>query len=423
MKAKYLATAFTLTTLAAHAAIMDADQRGIKYLNERLTLNPYVALSYTYDSNVDSSKHSKAGSQWIVNPGLNGSYKDDNWKVDGAVWYQYHAYNRYTSQLNESSYGERLSIDWQNANANEQGWALKFMESFQQIAQDDDMSEHNGRGIGRDRKQFQFDGILTRRINQQLHAGLTANYYYLDYDNNVNKYARMYGWKRLSVGGEVGFMASKWSDIIVAADYQWYNQDNDSDSNYHTYGASSRGRRIDSDSRGFSVMGGIATHATEKLSYRALAGWSRFEYGNGTKDIDGWTYNVSGRWQIDAENTMSLMLLGSSYYQPSEREYGSALKVYTLSSGFAKSLVRNKLRATFDLAYRKETHEYTEYSEDDYDEDIITARFGLVYDVNRILSVYGRVEYQTEETSSGGPRSHEYDYDRWRGTVGVRMTY
>ena len=78
---------------------------------------------------------------------------------------------------------------------------------------------------------------------------------------------------------------------------------------------------------------------------------------------------------------------------------------------------------TADLAYRKETHEYTEYAEDDYDEDIWTARVGVTYDVNRYVSVFGRLEYQTEETEGGGARSHEYDYDRWRGTVGVRLTY
>ncbi|MBQ1568959.1 MAG: outer membrane beta-barrel protein [Kiritimatiellae bacterium] len=424
MKKIQLLTMCTVAAaVAAQAAEMDAEQKGFRFINDRLTFSPYVALSYTYDSNIDSSKHSKSGSQWVVNPGIVGVYKDDNWKIDGQVWYQYHAYNRYTSQLNSSSFGEKLSLDWQNAKADEAGWFLKMAESFEQIAQDDDMTDHDGRGIGRDRKQFKFDAILERRVNESLHAGILGNYYYLDYDNDVEKYSTLYGWKRLSLGGQVGYTVNKWMDLIVASDYQWFWQDNDKDSDYHTGDASRRGKRVSSDSRGWSVMGGIQTHATEKLSYRVLAGWSRFEYGNGVDDIDGWTYQVSSKWQIDDENTTSLMLLGSSYYQPSERECGSALKVYTVSLGLAKGLVRNKLRATFDLAYRKETHEYTEYKEDDYDEDIYTARVGLVYQLNRMFSIFGRVEYQTEETSSGGPRSHEYDYDRWRGTVGVRLSY
>lgn len=423
-KIQFLAMCAAATAIASNAAEMDQEQKGFRFINDRLTFSPYVALSYTYDSNVDSSKHSKSGSQWVVNPGVEASYKDDNWQVDGQVWYQYHAYNRYTSQLNSSSYGEKLSLDWQNAKAGEAGWIVKFSERFEQIAQDDDMSNHNGRGIGRDRKQFRFDSLIERRVNEHLHAGVYANYYLLDYDNNVDKYAWLYGWKRLAVGGQAGYVVNSWLDVIVAADYQWYWQDNDFD--YEgTYGSdvSRRGKAVRGDSRGWSVMGGVQTHATEKLSYRVLAGWSRFEYGDGVDDIDGWTYQLSAKWQIDNENTTSVMLLGSSYYQPSEREYGSALKVYTLSAGLAKGIVRDKLYFTADLAYRKETHEYTEYKQDDYDEDIITARIGLRYKLNRMAHIFGRVEYQTEETSSGGPRSHEYDYDRLRGTVGVRFSY
>ena len=422
MKATYLVPAIAaMTTVAAQA---EGVERGIKCCNERVTLKPYVSASYTYDSNVDSGKHGKAGSQWIINPGLGAEYNGDNWAVDAAVWYQYHAYNRYTSQLNQSSYGESLKLKWTNAAPDEKGWNVLISERFQQIAQDDDMSNHNGRGMGRDRKELNGEMAVERRINRYLHADLTGDYYLLDYDNNVDKYATLYGWKRLSLGGQLGYTASQWSDILLAANYQWYWQDNDTDRGEWSRGeASSRGRRVRSDSKGWSVMGGLATHATEKLTYKVLAGWSRFEYGSGTKDIDGWTYQLNGNWQVDAENTLNVSVLGSSYYQPSEREYGSAIKVYNLSAGVRKSLVRNKLHVTADLAYRKETHEYTEYAEDDYDEDIWTARVGVTYDVNRYVSVFGRLEYQTEETEGGGARSHEYDYDRWRGTVGVRLTY
>ncbi|MCR5414682.1 MAG: outer membrane beta-barrel protein [Kiritimatiellae bacterium] len=421
MKKSYLASAVAVAAVAAQAGIMD-EPAGIKMLNERLTLSPYVALSYTYDSNIDQSKHSKSGSQWSVNPGINATYKGENWKLDGMVFYKYHAYNRYTSQLNSSSYGERMKFTWASAAADEPGWRVMFSENFQQIAQDDDASNHDGRGIGRDRKQFQAEGAIERRINRYFHAAATANYYLLDYDNDVDKYATMYGWKRLSIGGEIGYTASKWSDIILAADYQWYWQDNNHGSS--SYGeASRRGHDVSSDSKGFSVMGGIGSHMTERIEYRVLAGWSRFEYGDGAKDLDGWTYRANAKWQLDDANTLNIMALGSSYYQPSERSYGSAIKVYTASIGAAKGLVRNTINATVDLSYRRETHEYTEYSADAYDEDIITARIGLSYKINRIASVYGNLEYQTEETSNGHGIGHTYDYDRFRGTVGVRLTY
>ena len=385
----------------------------------RLTLKPYVALSYTYDSNVDSTKHSKAGSQWIVNPGLDARYLGGNWDIEGSVWYQYHAYNRYVNELNSSSFGERLKLDWMNSAPNEKGWRLQFVERFQQISQDDDMSNHGGRGVGRDRKEFQVDGIVERRINETMHAAALANYYLLDYDNDVSKYAWLYGWKRAVAGGEAGWAPTKWTDFIVHANYQWYWQDNDFDGDMrNTY---TRGKAIRSNSKGYSVMAGLATRATDRITYRLLGGWSRFEYGEGVKDIDGFTYQVSAKWVVD--ESLSLMLLGSSYYQPSEREYGSCIKVNSVSIGVGKTFIPGKLNGTLDLAYRNESHEYTEYAEDDYDDNIWTARVGINYTLNRYMHLFGRVEYQSDETSGGGVSGHLYDYDRWRGTVGMRLTY
>ena len=139
------------------------------------------------------------------------------------------------------------------------------------------------------------------------------------------------------------------------------------------------------------------------------------------KDCDGFTYQVSANWKVD--HTLSLMLLGSSYYQPSEHEYGSAIKVNSVSFGLAKSFVRGKVNGTLDLAYRNEHHVYTMFGDNDYDQNIYTARLGVNYVLNRFFSLFGRVEYQTCDTSGESIGGHYYDYDRFRGTVGVRMTY
>ena len=413
MNAKFSALA---TTLVVSASVMTApadviDRPSGFKIGERMTLRPYVALSYTYDSNIDSTKHSKAGSTWVVNPGLGVEYKGDNWELAGRAWYRYHAYNRYGKQLNQSSYGENLTFKWTDSLPSEKGWSVMLSESFTQIAQDDDMSNYSGRGIGRDRKTFQAAGVVERRINEHLHAAVDSSYYMLDYDNNVKKYAPLFGWKRLLVGGEAGYVLSKWTDIIVAANYGWYWQDNIPNN-----------VRYAEESRGWSLMAGFGTRATEKIEYRILTGWSRFEYSNGDADeVDGWTYQISGKWKIT--DTWNTMLLASSYYQPSEREVCSAIRVDSISWGLAHSMVRGKLNATLDLNYRRETHEYTRNAAFDYDDDIITARLGLNYTLNRFLQVFGRIEYQTQMCDGGNVRGHNYDYDRFRGTVGMRLTY
>ena len=205
-------------------------------------------------------------------------------------------------------------------------------------------------------------------------------------------------------------MASKWTDLLLAANYQWYQQDNVPKTSGYSDG-----------SHGFVVMGGFGTRATERISYRLLTGWSRFEYAKDAKKINGWTYQASAKWKLS--NTWNMMALATSYYQPSEREVCSAIRVDSISWGVAHSMVRGKLNSTFDINYRRETHEYSYTRGYDYDDDIITARLGLNYTINRFLQLYGSLEYQTDMCDGGNVRGHNYDYDRFRGTVGMRLTY
>ena len=413
MKNQYtiLATSLSLavTALTASADVMDRP-KGFK-IGERLTIRPYVSLRYTFDSNIYSSKHGTSGSSWVINPGAGIEYVAENWEIDGSAWYRYHAYNRYSSRINESSFGERLGLKWTDSLPDERGWSFLVTESYSQISQDDDLTENEGRGIWRDRKTFSASGILERRINEHWHAAGEASFYYLDYDNSLNKYLPLYGWKRATVGGDIGYAASKWTDIIVAANYQWYKQDNIPSNIRYT-----------DESRGWVVMAGLGTRATERISYRILTGWSRFEYAKGdAKDIDGWTYQATAKWKIS--DTWNTMLLATSYYQPSERETASAIRVDSISWGLAHTMVRGKLNATLDLNYRHETHEYNYTRGYDYDDDVITARLGLNYTLNRFLSVYGRVEYQIDMFDKDSYTNDDYDYDRFRGTIGLRLTY
>lgn len=417
MKQAKLTTAAIASVLSVCAFAGENDRpQGFK-IGDRLTLKPYVSCSFTFDSNTDSTRHGKNGSNWSVNPGVAADYKGENWGVTGLANYQYHAYNRYSSQLNSSSWNEKLSFWWQDSMPDERGWTVLATESFSQIAQDDDMSEHNGRGLGRDRKEVTVNGVIERRLNNNVHLALDAGYYMLDYENNVHKYSPMYGWKRTNVGGEVGYMASKWTDFILSGGYQWYTQDNNVQRSRSYYrNMDSRGRKIDSDSDGWTIMGGIATRATERLEYRVLGGYNRFRYGDGTKRLGGFVYEFSARWRI--EDRLSLMILGSSYYQPSENAYGSARKIYTASVGLNKSFIRGKVTGTIDGSYRKEKVEYAEYDTDNYDEDIWTGRVGLNYHINRFITCFARFEYQWMDSERKA-----YQYDRCRGTVGFRLSY
>lgn len=403
---------FAVGVSAVQAEVLDRSG-GLK-IGQRMTLRPYVSLDYTYDSNNDQQKDGTAVSSWAVNPGLNLTYNAETWNLTAGVFYRYLAYNKYVRSLNENNYGENVTFNWSSSQGGTKGWSLMLTERYQKICEDDDLTRNNGYGLWRDRQEFNVGAVLQRRFNDRFHGDINASYYYLDYDNDPRRYAALYGWDRWTVGVEAGYAMSKWMDLLVAGSYQGYTQDNGND--LTGYGKS----RYSDDSKGWTVHGGFGSYFTERISYRVMTGWSQFEYSDGADDINGWTYSVSGNWKMS--DTWNMMLLATSYYQPSEREYGCANRVDSISWGIGHSMIRGKLRAKFDIAYRRETREYSSQGTWDYDEDILSTRFGLDYTINRFLAVYGRLEYQGCWFSDD-VGYYDRDYNRLRGTIGFRLTY
>ena len=396
----------------AHAAFADRPS-GIK-IGQRMTLRPYVSFSATYDSN-PRSRHDDADGDvfWTVSPTLGLSYDAETWSLLLNAYYNYHAYTKNeNSDQNRHSYGEDLRWNWSNSSGAEKGWSLVLAESFQQMTMADEMSLGGGRGYTADSRQFQASAALQRRFTEHLHADVNASYYWLDYMNDTSLYNAFYGWQRWTVGAEAGYAFSPWTDLLIAGGYQRYTQDNVTGSNFA------------SESQGYTVQAGLGSYMTERISYRVLVGWTQFSYADDASSVGGPTYTVSGNWKIG--ETWNTMLLASSYYQPCERQRSSSSRIDSISWGLAKTLVRGKLRATFDVVYRREAIEYAGYSEEssiDYRLDILTGRLGLDYTLNRFLSIFVNGEYQWSFNDEADARYNAYDYDRWRVTAGFRLSY
>jgi hypothetical protein len=412
-------TVLGAAALLAAAASADVMERpaGFK-IGQRMTLKPYVSISATYDSNVTCSHDSggKDDIQWTINPGLGLEYKGEDWALLLNAYYNYRAYckKRNSSDYNEHSYGESLRWNWSNAKGAEKGWSLMLSETFQQITMADDIVMPNGGNYTGDRRQLTAQGAVQRRFNENWHSELQLSYYWLDYLNeteNPNQ-SSLYGWQRWTANWGLGFAPSPWTDFLFDLGYQGYRQDNTA---YTT---------IPRDSQGYSAQIGVGTFATERITYRALAGWSRFEYGNSTSTADGFVYTISGTWKMS--ETWNMMLLGTSYYQPSEYEQSSQSRIDSVSWGLGKSLIRDKLHAKLDLTYRHETQEYSgrgTYVSGDYAVDYATVRLGFDYTLNRYLAAFIYGEYLRCWNDNSDSMSGYRDYDRWRVTGGLRLTY
>ena len=387
--------------------------QGFHFFDNHLTIKPYVALSYTYDSNIDTAHKADYDSIFCVNPGANFRWEGERWALVGTLWYRYNAYTRFSNRLGENSYGESLAYDWSNVGEDGRGWNLKIAERFAYFAQNDDINGRDGRGVWRDRQKMDVSGLLERRFNERFHAEVLGQYNWLDYKNDTAKYAPLYGWSQRAVAAGAGYVLSPWTDILIQGGYSDYTQKKGHNGYKH----------YNNDSHVWSVHGGVGSHLLEsdRIKYRVLMGVSQLSYG-GHDNVDcGWTYQLSANWR--ATRTMQFSLLGNSYYQPSERTLGQAIKVYALSGGVSSKPGNNdKLTLHGNVSWRLEENVYSDRylaRYNDYDEYLLSVRLGADYTVNRYISLYANFTWEENWCESHS----SYDYDRFRGTVGVRFHY
>ena len=386
----------------------EADKpQGFRFFNQHLTVKPYVAVSYTYDSNFDTTPKAKGDSIFCVNPGADFIWLADRWSLAGNVWYRWNSYAHNNGNMGENSYGEALSYQWATSKSNEKGWTLMLGERYSYISQSDSLNSSTGRGIWRDRQTLDLNGVLERRFTERWHADIMGQYNWIDYKNDTGKYAPLYGWSQWAIGAEAGYAASPWTDLLIAGGYADYTQHGG-----HGY------RNYSNDSHVWSLQGGVATRATEKISYRLLMGASWLEYGGRDAGCT-WTYSLSANWKITRQ--LQASLLGRSYYQPSERTRGQAIKVYSLSSGLSYLTMGDKMTLTANLAWRYEDTCYNDRylaHGNDFDETILSFRLGASYIINRWISVFAQITWEEEWCDK-----RDYDYDRFRGTIGLRFHY
>ena len=386
---------------------------GFRFFNQHLTIKPYVSLSYTYDSNIDSDSSNEDDSVFAVNPAVDFEWHGAKWMLVGNIWYRHRYFCEFNDQMGENSYGESLQYRYSSSAQNAKGWSLMLSERYAFINQSDDLDSQGGRGIWRDRQTLDVTGVLERRFTERWHMDIQGQYSWLDYDNQTGRYAPLFGWSQYSAGAQLGYAASKWTDLLVAAGYSRYDQDID-------YNDIRTSRSYNEQSDAYSIQGGVGTRATERISYRALMGASWFDYGGGGYTDCGWTYTLSANWRVHRQ--VQLSLLGSSYYQPSDQYIGQAEKIYNLSAGVSYLTLGDRLRRSANLMWRFNETCYADSvytSRYKYDRTHLSARFAADYLLNRWTSIFAHVIWDDESTDTNS----YYDYSRIRGVFGVRLHY
>ena len=93
-----------------------------------------------------------------------------------------------------------------------------------------------------------------------------------------------------------------------------------------------------------------------------------------------------------------------------------------LSAGVSYLTLGDRLNLHGDIAFRYEENAYSDKylsAGNDYDETILSARLGATYTINRWVSVFANLMWEEEWCE----KNDAYDYDRFRGTLGLRLHY
>lgn len=368
---------------------------GLRFNN--LSVSPFVNLEYSYDSNVDFDKSENKDTIFRINPGVDLTYTGNDWGLTGNGWFSYDMYSKYDI-LNALRYGETLGFYRESAS----GWKFTLGESYLKSNQNDSMAE-GGKGLWRDRDELSLNSSLSCSLSEKTSISLTGMYTSLNY-LKAPQYKPLYGWDEWSLGLEFAYKITEKSNLLLDGGYQGYVSD----------GAANG---VSSQSTGYSLMTGFGSSATKKITYRALAGLSMFDYAGGDQLV-GWTYSLDSSWTINRK--LALTVAGSSYFQPSEREQNQALQVYALSTGLTYRTTP-KLTTRFDFAFRQEQNQYVTQAAPtagSVTEDRLEARARADYKLMRYVTVYAMLECQKQMSDDAA-----YAFDRYRGTLGLNLRY
>jgi hypothetical protein len=365
---------------------------GFKFNN--LTVSPFVNLEYSYDSNVYHNRNEREDNILTINPGVDLSYKGNDWGLDGKAWYGYDKYHDY-DDLDQNRYGENLRFYAES----QRGLRLVLGQSYIKTHQDDSILD-GGRGIWRERDLHEITGALSYQVSERTAVTLSGLFSDLNYQNDIREYGNLYGWREWSTGLELARKLTAKSNVLLSGSYQEYKSD----------GA----RGIDSESTGYTLMAGFGSRATERISYRALTGVSWFDFADDDQ-LNGWVYSLDANWILNRKLVWSVA--GSSYFQPSEREINQAEQVYSISTGLSYRPAK-RVTARFDIGYLREENEYATNNRGAVETDKISARVRVDYRLQKYVMLYGALTYEDQLSDED-----QYEFDRMRGVVGINLRY
>lgn len=450
---RFLVTAFAVAALPAFQALADEGPEGIRIGVARLS--PFLNLSYLYDSNPNNANDGRKddfervdasiedadvkiekSSGYTIQPGINLTLPGNNWKLVGSAYFLLDHYMDGTED-DHKDWSESLTFSGET----DGGLRYKISEEIRKAQYSEDFKDNIGNSMefrdlqklieelgdqDSDRTYQNYSFSLAKSLTEKSDIELSGTYSDTDYDDDSL-------FDSCSYGGTLGFTLklTEKSDGFIRSSYIIHEEDeNDSTSD-----ANRTHKNAYATSKSKSIRGliGLRSRATEKVTYDVGVGvehYKDFEDEMGDSDSEtGFYYDANITWKATPRLTISLV--GDSSFQPAE-DVGSNSEQSSSIGLNANYRPFERWKFSCGIAYRVE--DYTrKLSEDEADnfytddkgknakdrkDDGIATFFRAVYGICEYASVFGDVRY-TDISSS----IDEYDYDRYRLSIGMALRY
>lgn len=397
----------------------------------RSVLSPYLSLSLTHDSNAELEPNSeeregledqfleyRLGVSWVLAQNLK-SFSFSGW------WYE-RLYQEFDN-LDNTGYGQYASFSMGTPSQT----TLTLYQRFERLTdntrtdtfapqannvQPDPVGGANAEERS-ERDTLTLSAILGTRVGDQTTGGLSYQYSETDYaDRDLSSNSSQ------NLSAQAGYIVTPKSSVFVRGSYGILESESLTEDGYTT-----------------SLLGGISSVATEKLSYNIGVGWNRYERDPEPPDPafpdvepdpgledDGPAYDAAIQWA--ASHKTSVSASGSLGFE---------------NSANAASSVRQTERIQLAISHRLTTRvglgAAVFYRHEDYSEPRIVqspdpgAEPELINDERETVggnlsasytpkapwyNVFARASY--EDTTASTTNS---EYDQFRATIGVRMHY
>lgn len=371
----------------------------------RLNISPYVSAGVFYDDNPDfvrkGEKGGKFGTEeeydsfgYRIRPGVDLKLPGNDVNLTGNAFY---SLERYEEDFMEDrdEWGESLGFSY-NA---PRDLDFKLNEHYRYVREQDEDSVRWD-----DRYEMGVGGSVHKGIGEKTDVTVSGNYSELDYDSET-----LYDWHRYGVGAALSRAVTEKMNAKITGRYSGSESD-----------------RQDGTADTWTGLIGVSSRATDKISYDLNVGFHQYTGFKGDNSKTTVAYSGDVKWAPTDKFNVSLN--GSSEFHPSEDEALNSIRSYRVGLGASYRPVERWL-FTSRLSLRQQ--DYTKpvkegsgtlmssgiigrHRRDNY----YTFSVGASFMLTKNASLNGNFIYSFDDSTIS-----DYEYDRWRATLGITLRY